>query len=156
MVDDLSSMLNLSTERISIWFQNRRARFKKTRKLEVCQENNASTYTPITPPMTSHLSSSSSKSTPNINNTINSYTNLSHFNPNHQVYTSNTIKLDSSQQEYALKTSSTLPVSNSIPNPTTTTSTTSTNLFPFGNQHMNQMITNNNHISFPYSNHSRY
>ncbi|CAF0913630.1 unnamed protein product [Brachionus calyciflorus] len=34
VVDDLSSMLNLSTERISIWFQNRRARFKKARKLE--------------------------------------------------------------------------------------------------------------------------
>lgn len=34
MVDDLSQMLNLSTERISIWFQNRRARFKKARKLE--------------------------------------------------------------------------------------------------------------------------
>jgi hypothetical protein len=32
-VDDLSSELNLSIERISIWFQNRRARFKKTRKL---------------------------------------------------------------------------------------------------------------------------
>jgi hypothetical protein len=27
-------MLNLSIERISIWFQNRRARFKKARKLE--------------------------------------------------------------------------------------------------------------------------
>lgn len=38
VVDDLSSMLNLSTERISIWFQNRRARFKKARKLET-QEN---------------------------------------------------------------------------------------------------------------------
>jgi len=27
-------MLHLSTERVSIWFQNRRARFKKQRKLE--------------------------------------------------------------------------------------------------------------------------
>jgi hypothetical protein len=34
VVDDLSTMLNLSIERISIWFQNRRARFKKARKLE--------------------------------------------------------------------------------------------------------------------------
>lgn len=41
VVDDLSSMLNLSTERISIWFQNRRARFKKARKLET-QENRMS------------------------------------------------------------------------------------------------------------------
>lgn len=38
MVDDLSQMLNLSTEKISIWFQNRRARSKKARKLEN-QEN---------------------------------------------------------------------------------------------------------------------
>jgi hypothetical protein len=32
-VDDLSSELSLSIERISVWFQNRRARFKKCRKL---------------------------------------------------------------------------------------------------------------------------
>lgn len=38
IVDDLSNLLNLSTERISIWFQNRRARFKKARKLHA-QEN---------------------------------------------------------------------------------------------------------------------
>lgn len=37
-VDDLSDMLNLSTERISIWFQNRRARHKKAKKL-VAKEN---------------------------------------------------------------------------------------------------------------------
>ncbi len=49
IVDDLSTMLNLSTERISIWFQNRRARFKKARKLNA-QENgfltDKSTYQP--------------------------------------------------------------------------------------------------------------
>ena len=39
-VDDLSDMLNLSTERISIWFQNRRARFKKAKKA-VAKENRA-------------------------------------------------------------------------------------------------------------------
>ncbi len=33
-VDDLCDMLHLSTERVSIWFQNRRARFKKQRKLQ--------------------------------------------------------------------------------------------------------------------------
>lgn len=33
-VDDLCDLLKLSTERISIWFQNRRARFKKARKLQ--------------------------------------------------------------------------------------------------------------------------
>lgn len=33
-------MLNLSTERISIWFQNRRARFKKAKKA-VAKENRA-------------------------------------------------------------------------------------------------------------------
>ena len=38
MVDELSEMLKLSTERISIWFQNRRARYKKARKLELNQE----------------------------------------------------------------------------------------------------------------------
>ena len=47
MVDDLSSMLSLSTERISIWFQNRRARFKKSRKLETTQENAAYVSGPI-------------------------------------------------------------------------------------------------------------
>lgn len=31
-VDRLANMLNLSTDRISIWFQNRRARFKKAKK----------------------------------------------------------------------------------------------------------------------------
>ena len=44
MVDDLCQMLNLSTERISIWFQNRRARFKKARKLQA-QETGFSTTT---------------------------------------------------------------------------------------------------------------
>lgn len=55
VVDDLSSMLNLSTERISIWFQNRRARFKKARKLHA-QETGLSettkaykTYPPAVP-----------------------------------------------------------------------------------------------------------
>lgn len=42
MVDDLSETLKLSTERISIWFQNRRARFKKARKLELNQEKQSS------------------------------------------------------------------------------------------------------------------
>ena len=32
IIDRLSSLLNLSTERISVWFQNRRARFKKIKK----------------------------------------------------------------------------------------------------------------------------
>ena len=32
VVDRLSNLLNLATERISIWFQNRRARYKKTKK----------------------------------------------------------------------------------------------------------------------------
>jgi hypothetical protein len=44
MVDDLSETLKLSTERISIWFQNRRARFKKARKLEVNQEKQLSNH----------------------------------------------------------------------------------------------------------------
>lgn len=44
-VDELSLKLKLSTERISIWFQNRRARFKKARKLEH-QENQAKNNTP--------------------------------------------------------------------------------------------------------------
>ncbi len=33
VVDRLAQVLNLGTERISIWFQNRRARYKKDRKL---------------------------------------------------------------------------------------------------------------------------
>lgn len=32
MIDRLSRMCNLTTERISVWFQNRRARFKRTKK----------------------------------------------------------------------------------------------------------------------------
>ena len=47
MVDDLCQLLNLSTERISIWFQNRRARFKKARKLQA-QETGFSTTTSTT------------------------------------------------------------------------------------------------------------
>jgi hypothetical protein len=34
VVDKLSETMNLSIERISIWFQNRRARFKRSRKLD--------------------------------------------------------------------------------------------------------------------------
>jgi len=33
VVDKLSDKLNLSIERISVWFQNRRAKFKKTKKI---------------------------------------------------------------------------------------------------------------------------
>ena len=149
MVDDLSSMLNLSTERISIWFQNRRARFKKTRKLEVCQENATSTYTPVvTPPIppntTSHSSSSSNHKQTTLNNS--SYTNLSHHNPA-QGYMPSSMKLDTSNHhEYSLIT----PIS------TTSLSHTSTS-FPFTSQHLNQITSNNgnSHIPFPYSNHSR-
>lgn len=46
MVDDLSEMLKLSTERISIWFQNRRARYKKARKLELNQEKQSNNSKP--------------------------------------------------------------------------------------------------------------
>ncbi len=46
MVDDLSETLKLSTERISIWFQNRRARFKKARKLELDQEKESIKFKP--------------------------------------------------------------------------------------------------------------
>lgn len=138
MVDDLSSMLNLSTERISIWFQNRRARFKKTRKLEVCQENDVSAYvTPINPPIAS-LSKSTLITNNNNNKSNTSYMSLGH---NHLGYASNSQKLEASQQQqqhaYPLK-------------PTTTSTTTS---FPFNNQHMNNNSHNN--ILFPYSNHSR-
>ena len=31
-MDRLGTILNLTTERISVWFQNRRARYKRTRK----------------------------------------------------------------------------------------------------------------------------
>ena len=144
MVDDLSSMLNLSTERISIWFQNRRARFKKTRKLEVCQENATSTYTPVvTPPNTTSHSSSNHKQT-TLNNS--SYTSLSHHNPT-QGYMPSSMKLDTpSHHEYSLNT----PIS------TTSLSHTSTS-FPFTSQHLNQItsINGNSHIPFPYSNHTR-
>jgi hypothetical protein len=132
MVDDLSSMLNLSTERISIWFQNRRARFKKTRKLEVCQENDVSAYaTPITPP----IEPSKSTLSTNTNKSNNSYMSLGH---NHLGYASNSQKLETSQQQgYSLKASTTS--------------------FPFNSQHMNQITTNNSsqNIPFPYSNHSK-
>ena len=145
MVDDLSSMLNLSTERISIWFQNRRARFKKTRKLEVCQENSTSTYTPVvTPPISNTVShSSSNHKQTTLNNS--SYTNVSHHNPN-QGYMPSSMKLDtSSHHEYSLIT----PIS------TTSLSHTSTS-FPFTSQHLNHVTSNgNSHIPFPYSNHSR-
>ena len=66
MVDDLSSMLSLSTERISIWFQNRRARFKKSRKLENSQEK--ATY--VSPPLTL-ASTSSHVTTSNENAMVN-------------------------------------------------------------------------------------
>ncbi len=42
LVDELSAQLFLSTERISIWFQNRRARLKKARKLQAQQNGNIS------------------------------------------------------------------------------------------------------------------
>ena len=41
-VDDLCDLLKLSTERISIWFQNRRARFKKARKIQAQKNGYAS------------------------------------------------------------------------------------------------------------------
>ena len=43
VVDRLSQVLNLGTERISIWFQNRRARYKKDRKLLLEQNKQINT-----------------------------------------------------------------------------------------------------------------
>lgn len=54
-VDDLCDLLHLSTERISIWFQNRRARFKKQRKQQA--ESTGYATAPSAKPLESYNSS---------------------------------------------------------------------------------------------------
>lgn len=129
LVDDLSSTLNLSTERISIWFQNRRARFKKSRKLETCKETsssyvqaaNASTFLPSPPLNTKPLSSLRNENVApvsylplNANHGYHGYTNTN----------SNPVKL-----------------------PPVTTS------FPFNSHINNQHISDSSRVPINYSNH---
>ena len=83
-VDDLSQTLNLSTERISIWFQNRRARFKKARKLQAQEHGfasnsafNQTSYSYDTPIMTPSLPYSSFSNSYSNNNMIYPNENLS-------------------------------------------------------------------------------
>lgn len=133
MVDDLSSTLNLSTERISIWFQNRRARFKKSRKLETCPETsssyvqaaNASTFMPSPP-----LNSKPLTSPRNENVAPTSYLPLN-VNNGYHGYSNTNSNLGNDSRAIP-------PVSTS---------------FPFDNQINNQSISNSSHVPINYSNH---